>query len=92
MKIFDWSEDTLLDRIREVCFTILAILLPIIVLLILAILVAGVIDSCKCEKNENVTSTLPNIDREEAYRYMDSGECMGDEIEEKKFSFWICKE
>lgn len=92
MKIFDWSEDTLLDRIRAVCFTIIAILLPIIIILIIATWIAVAISPCKCEKNENVTSTLPNIDREEARRYMDSGECMGDEIEEKKFSFWICKE
>ena len=92
MKIFDWSEDTLLDRIRAVCFTIMAILLPIIGILILATWIAVAVSPCKCEKNENVTSTLPNIDREEARHYMDSGECMGDEIEEKKFSFWICKE
>ena len=34
---------------------------------------------------------IPNIDKEEAYKYMVEGECMGDAIEERQFSFWICK-
>lgn len=34
---------------------------------------------------------IPNIDKEEAYRYMVEGECIGGDIEERQFTFWICK-
>ena len=91
MKIFDWSEDTLLDRIRAVCFTIMAILLPIIGILILATWIAVAINPCKCEKNEVEPTQLPKIDREAALEFLEKGECAGGTIHEGKFSIFVCK-
>lgn len=45
----------------------------------------------KPEKNEVEPPKLPKIDRESALELLEPGECMGDEIEERNFSFWICK-
>lgn len=99
MRIFDYSEDTLLSRIQAVCMTIISFLLVILVVGFLAFLIAVAVEGvpCKDEKEPgdvsgNVSTTgLPNIDKEAAYEYMEPGECMGSEIEERKFSFWICR-
>ena len=47
----------------------------------------------KIEKTETCQATsLPKIDREAALELLDSGECIGGEIEEAKFTVWVCKE
>lgn len=35
---------------------------------------------------------LPKIDRESVMEFLEKGECIGGEIEEAKFTVWICKE
>lgn len=35
---------------------------------------------------------LPKIDRDAALELLESGECIGGEIEEAKFTIWVCKE
>lgn len=37
------------------------------------------------------STKLPNIDRDECLRYLLEGECVGAEIPEYHFTFWICK-
>ena len=48
--------------------------------------------SPKPEKNEAEPTQLPKIDMEAALEFLESGECMGCEIEEAKFTVWVCKE
>ncbi len=48
--------------------------------------------SAKPEKNEVEPPKLPKIDRESALELLERGECIGGEIEEAKFTIFICKE
>lgn len=100
MRIFDYSEDTLLSRIQAVCMTIISFLLVILVVGFLVFLIAVAVKGvpCKDEKETgdvsgNVSTTgLPNIDTEAALELLEKGECLGGEIEEKQFTIFICKE
>lgn len=46
------------------------------------------------KKDEGETcqvTSLPKIDRESAMEFLEAGECLGGEIEEKQFTIFICK-
>lgn len=55
----------------------------------------AIIDSAKsenCKEQPAMTlPQLPKIDREAAMEFLEAGECLGGEIEEKQFTIFICK-
>lgn len=46
----------------------------------------------KPKKSEVEPPKLPKIDRETALELLEKGECIGGEIEEAKFTVFICKD
>lgn len=66
----------------------------VILLTMMAIYVSTILFKHKpVDEGETCQATsLPKIDREAALELLDSGECIGGEIEEAKFTVWVCKE
>ncbi|MBR6421960.1 hypothetical protein IKS86_04550 [bacterium] len=90
---------TLLTSIQAVGMIIAGLLVGALVTFLYWIFVIGLlmllppIPGAYEKEPENVSDNgLPNIDTEAAYEYLEPGECMGGDIEEKHFSLWICKE
>ena len=84
----------MLDTIQEIARTLIAVI-AVIILTLLA--VALLVQACSKTETRLAAETcqaasLPKIDREAALELLDSGECIGGEIEEAKFTVWVCKE
>ena len=85
----------MLETIQEIARTFAAIAASIALILLAAALCEKAFSD---EPETRITAekckvaSLPKIDREAALDLLESGECLGGEIEEKHFSLWICKE
>ena len=62
------------------------------------VLLLGIYAIIDCAKSENrkeqpamTLSQLPKIDRKAALELLEPGECLGGEIEEARYSIFICK-
>lgn len=85
----------MLETIQEIARTFVAVAASIILILLAAALCAK---ACSDESETRITAetcqaaSLPKIDREAALELLESGECIGGEIEEAKFTVWVCKQ
>lgn len=90
---------TLLTSIQAVGVIIAGLLIGALITFLYWIFVIGLlillppIPGAYEKEPENVSDNgLPNIDREAALEYLEKGECLGGEIEERYFTFFICRE
>lgn len=78
------------DAIEDWARLIFGIACMVITILLCLALVEKAFE--KPGKSEVEPPKLPKIDREAALELLERGECIGGEIEEAKFTVWICKE
>ena len=78
------------EKLNDIAM-ILVNLVAIAMLTVLLVLLYKAIFS-EPEKSEIELPQLPNIDRDAALEYLEKGECLGGEIEEQHFTFFICRE
>lgn len=67
---------------------------PAVAVLLTGIFLLRAYESGEKKRNAGETcqvTSLPKIDREAAMEFLEAGECLGGEIEEKQFTVFICK-